>query len=218
MDDDDHEGREWLVWAGQSAPAKFEVMGRMAVGDVLADDARVSKLEVRWPMPGREASWTVVPTLRPTAEGLRITGLRIEPTSPGYDEGLSDYLLAALRLGPLRAAIQGDLGQLSAILPSAFVSMVHAPRPGNKARPELFYARVAAEFVEALNVAPDRPIAHLVEKDPKVPAWKWRARTKTAMDRGMLTNRPPGNAGRAGGELTPKAIELLAKGGRQWPV
>jgi hypothetical protein len=85
-------------------------------------------------------------------------------------------------------------------------------RPGRAGRPDVFYAEWAERYVAALEVAPSRPIAHMVERaaargefwtDKQVRAYLNRAR-----NRGLLTSPEPG---RAGGEMTAEAVQMLKR-------
>lgn len=84
-------------------------------------------------------------------------------------------------------------------------------RPGRAGRPDVFYAAHAERYVAALEVAPDRPIKHLIQAAKNEGRWEtegqWRAWLNRARMRDLLTDAPPG---KAGGELTPRATALLA--------
>ena len=78
------------------------------------------------------------------------------------------------------------------------------PRPGRSGRPDIFYARLAAEYIELLRTG-STPTKDLAEKHHYSPA-SMRDYLNKARSRGLLT-RP--QRGRAGGELTDKARRLL---------
>lgn len=91
---------------------------------------------------------------------------------------------------------------------------VETPRPGQRGRPELFYAKVALDYVRARQKAPDTPIRAMVEAaraaGEHATEDELRARLRRARARKLLTAAP---RGKAGGELTPKARKLLAAAG-----
>jgi hypothetical protein len=86
------------------------------------------------------------------------------------------------------------------------------PIPGRPGRDDLFYAQWAQRYVRALQAAPHSPIAHLVatSDNPGTTSDEIRARVRRARERELLTPAPKG---RAGGELTDKATELLRYAG-----
>jgi hypothetical protein len=86
------------------------------------------------------------------------------------------------------------------------------PYPGRPGRDDLFYAQWAERYVEALDVAPDKPIKHLVDVgDEVVTGDEVRARLRRARERGLLTS--PARKGVPGGELTDKAKRVLHEAG-----
>jgi hypothetical protein len=83
------------------------------------------------------------------------------------------------------------------------------PRPGRRGRDDIYYARLAAEYVELLTTS-STPTKDLAEKH-HYSATVMRDYLNQARSRGLLT-RP--ERGRAGGQLTEKARDLLTKKGR----
>jgi hypothetical protein len=79
-----------------------------------------------------------------------------------------------------------------------------ARRPGRRGRGDLFYARWAAEYVEALRES-DRPNVVIAERHGYGVSTV-RELVHEARHRDLLT---PGSRGKAGGSLSDKAIELL---------
>jgi hypothetical protein len=79
------------------------------------------------------------------------------------------------------------------------------PRPGRKGRPDVFYARLAAQYVELLKSTstPTKDLAKLRNYSDS----STRDLLNQARARGLLTRSAKG---RAGGELTEKARELLS--------
>lgn len=82
-------------------------------------------------------------------------------------------------------------------------------RPGRRGRPDVFYARLAAEYVELLS-ASSTPTKDLAEKHD-YSATSMRDYLNQARVRGLLTRS---QQGRAGGELTEGALKLLSKHGK----
>lgn len=78
-------------------------------------------------------------------------------------------------------------------------------RAGRRARPDIDYARAAARYVELLDQLVEQP-THVLADELALSATQTRSLLGQARARGLLTKAP---AGRAGGRLTPKAIELL---------
>jgi hypothetical protein len=81
-----------------------------------------------------------------------------------------------------------------------------ARRPGRPRRPDLFYVRVAARYVEQLEAGSSTPTAD-VAKGSNYSAAHVRDALHEARVRGLLT--PPPSKGRPGGQLTTRAHELL---------
>ncbi len=78
------------------------------------------------------------------------------------------------------------------------------PRPGRRGRADESYAQLAADYVAACQTSttPVKDLADIAHLSPKT----IRNHLNAARQRGLLTSAP---AGRSGGELTPKAIDLL---------
>ena len=89
---------------------------------------------------------------------------------------------------------------------------LRTPYPGRPGRDDLFYARWAQRYVEALKAAPAKPVKHLevTSDEPGVTGDEIRARLRRARERRLLTAAPKG---RPGGELTDKANALLREAG-----
>ena len=81
-------------------------------------------------------------------------------------------------------------------------------RPGRKGRPDVFYARLAAEYVDLLSTS-STPTKDLAERHCYSPT-SIRDYLNQARTRGLLTRS---QRGRAGGELTAYALKLLSKRG-----
>jgi hypothetical protein len=92
-----------------------------------------------------------------------------------------------------------------------------AKRPGRAGRPDEFYARWAAAYVERLAAGSGHPVSDLATRPPvRIEGFDLsdviqsrntvRAIIQEARRRGLLSAGP---AGRAGGELTDKAVHIL---------
>lgn len=97
------------------------------------------------------------------------------------------------------------------MLESAGVAHVTAPRKrrGRPGRPDIFYARLAASYVEALMAGSRSPTADVAKNFLYSPEHV-RDAIHTARERGLLS-RPPGK-GRPGGQLTERAKAMLDGG------
>ncbi len=86
------------------------------------------------------------------------------------------------------------------------------PRPGKAGRADIWYAKLASDYVEQCSVT-RKPIAVMAAAQSYSPQ-RIRNSVDEARRRGLLT--PPPRPGIAGGELTPKAAALLesTKGGQ----
>jgi hypothetical protein len=93
-------------------------------------------------------------------------------------------------------------------LPLFSEQALEAPRRvGRRGRPDLYYARLAAAYVSAVESGNPRPVAAVAEQlgDGYSSAYV-RDALHRARERGLLI-RPP--RGRAGGRLTNKALAML---------
>ena len=90
-------------------------------------------------------------------------------------------------------------------------ALAEVPRPGRRGRPDLFYAQIAAMYVDELPSS-KRPVAAVAEElkysADTVSGWLDEARRRR-----LLTRPPKSNGrrsgGRAAGQLTANAIRLL---------
>jgi hypothetical protein len=96
-------------------------------------------------------------------------------------------------------------------------------RPGRAGRPDSFYLVWAVAYVERLKVGSRHPVKDLAEHPPKVVRGYISDADVTseatvrdfihqARERGLLTRSPKG---RPGGELTPKAEQLIKRAARK---
>ncbi len=193
-----------------TGPALIWVEHRDVTGLVfkveLTADGKVAGFHVR-PLVFRsekEGAETVVyvddDSTPPTAEHLTARRLRNLPVGEVCDTALTR----------VRQTLDAVLGS-SASRTGWGQIVTDKRRPGRSGRPDFFYAQVAAEYVQLLDEPGAKPVKALAERnqlgESTVRNLLYEARTRR---RGpLLTKAPPG---RAGGELTQKAISLLRKG------
>ncbi len=151
--------------------------------------------------------WRVLPEVDVTDAGLRLRRLVIEPAGPVTpDAGITTRMLRQIRTGLLIASLRAASRQAMRYGGRA-PDLSVATRVGRRGRDESYYARWAAEYVGALTRS-GNPAADLAARH-NLSASQVRNLVHACRKRGMLTAAPPG---RAGGELTARAIELLKEG------
>lgn len=147
--------------------------------------------------------WRILPEVAVTDRGLLLRRLVIEPSDGMPEPGITTRMLRQLRTGDLIAALRAAARQNEQIFGDA-PDLSVTTRVGRRGRDDLYYARWAVAYVEAL-ARSARPIEDLAARH-NLSASQIRNLTHACRRRGMLTASPPG---RAGGELTPRAIALL---------
>jgi hypothetical protein len=166
--------------------------------------------EVSVPLPGHP-EWKITATFVRQDDQVVVESCAISPAGDKVPAGgLTARQLRRATLGDLtREAARGLVGELmSAIAPDTTQTRVDdhvALHPGRAGRDDHFYAVWAARYVERAAYTP-RPIAELAELHDRPPA-RMREYIAQARRRGLLTET---TRGRSGGELTDKAITLLA--------
>ena len=152
--------------------------------------------------------WQAVAVISATDAGLQIDRLTIEPwgdaAPPG---GITTRMLRQVRTGAIIASARAAARAIGAILPDAAPDLSVSERVGRRGRDDRFYARWAAEYADALSRSPN-PIAEMAGRHHLSPS-QVRNLVHACRNKKMLTAAPPG---RAGGELTARAIELLKEG------
>jgi hypothetical protein len=147
--------------------------------------------------------WRILPEFDITETGLRLRRLVIEPSEPGVPaSGITTRMLRQLRTGDLLAALRAATRQVVALTGAPDLDVSH--RAGRRGRDDLYYARWAAEYADALTRS-GNPVAEMAGRH-HLSASQVRNLVHACRKRKMLTAAPPG---RAGGELTARAIELL---------
>jgi hypothetical protein len=152
--------------------------------------------------------WQVVAEVATTDAGLQIDRLTVEPwgdvVPPG---GITTRMLRQIRTGAIIASYRAAARAIGAILPEAAPDLSVSERVGRRGRDDRFYARWAAEYVNALTRS-GNPVAEMAARH-HLSASQIRNLVYACRKKDMLTAAPPG---RAGGELTARAIELLREG------
>jgi hypothetical protein len=148
--------------------------------------------------------WRILPDVAVTERGLMLRRLVIEPASgmPGPD--ITTRMLRELRTGKLLAALRAAQRQASTVAPGVPPDLTVSKRAGRRGRPDLYYARWAAAYTEALAQSA-HPVDDLAAQYNLSPS-QIRNLVHASRKRALLTASPPG---RAGGELTPRARQLL---------
>jgi hypothetical protein len=151
--------------------------------------------------------WRIIPDVEVTERGLRLRRLVIErdPSKPmrPEDSGITTRMLRDIHTGPLIASVRVAAAQHKALFGSA-PDLSVGRRVGRAGRDDLYYAQWAAAYVAALAQSP-HPVDDLAAQHNRS-ASQIRNLVHACRKRKMLTAAPPG---RAGGELTARAIELL---------
>lgn len=149
--------------------------------------------------------WQVVAEIVTTDTGLQIDRLTIEPwgnvTPPG---GITTRMLRQVRTGAIIAAYPAPARVFGLIQPDSVPDLSVSERAGRRGRDDRFYARWAAEYVGAFSRS-GHPVAEMASRHSLSPS-QVRNLVHACRRRGMLTSAP---SGRAGGELTARAIDLL---------
>lgn len=159
--------------------------------------------------------WEVRVDLRRGDGGVVLDRLEVLPGAVGASTPLGSGVLRELGLDWLRAAIERGLrdGHVRAVLPGWYDDLVARPRPGRAGRHDIEYAHWAARYVRAVEEDARAPVKYLVDRFAGVEyvsEQSLRAILHKARQRELLTAAPPG---RAGGDLTDKARDLLREAG-----
>lgn len=150
--------------------------------------------------------WRILPEVVTTEAGLLLKSLRVEPANGMPAAGITTRMLRQIRTGDLYAALRAASRQAGAyvgVTPDVSVGT----RVGRRGRGDRYYAVWAAEYVEALTRSV-RPVDDLAQRH-NLSASQIRNLMHSCRRRGLLTASPPG---RAGGELTSRARDLLEEG------
>jgi hypothetical protein len=157
---------------------------------------------------------------QPAEPTLAAMYTRLKGTGPGHATdapAITANLLRSIRLGEIQDAARAGVVRTAGLLQSSPELAEHwgrafhdAPRPGRRGRDDRAYAEVAALYVKACSSGSRRPLADLAKRlgysESRLRSILNAARSER---RGLLTKAP---RGRHGGELTPKALDLLQKG------
>jgi hypothetical protein len=136
--------------------------------------------------------------------------LRLLPLGAMEVDARRAFVEAYSDLADFLGALSDDLGMgdvVAALQPAldAFGDGWSPKRSGRRGRPDVDYARAAARYVELVAALAEQPTVELADELALSPT-QARSVLAQARARGLLTEAPKG---RAGGRLTPKAVELL---------
>jgi hypothetical protein len=149
--------------------------------------------------------WRILPEVDVTEAGLLLRRLVIEPSGPVPPAGITTRMLRQLRTGDLIAALRAASRQSARYFGESPDLSVNT-RVGRRGRDDLYYARWAAAYTDALTRSA-RPVADLATRH-NLSASQIRNLMHACRRRRLLTASPPG---RPGGQLTPRAISLLTE-------
>jgi hypothetical protein len=217
------------------------LVGEFAPKARLPGVGELSELRASWawvevPL-GDEESWWVAALFTRREDRAAIVELRVFPgedrddpdaapeigewsrTANGLTDlppgGITARLLRDISVSDLEQTLQEALHESSThpVLRAIARDVdAHSERPGRRGRPDLHYARWAARYVDALRHS-STPNAHLADEAGLRPE-QVRDAIHEARARGLLTKT---GRGRAGGQLTTKAVNLLAEQERKRP-
>jgi hypothetical protein len=153
--------------------------------------------------------WRFVARIAETDAGLQVDRLVIEPSGKVAPfGGITTRMLREIRTGAIIASARMTGRVLASYLPDGAPDLSVSERVGRRGRDDRFYARWAAEYVAAC-ARSTRPVADLAARHHLSPSQVRNLVHACRHKRGMLTDPLPG---KAGGELTDRAIELLKEG------
>jgi hypothetical protein len=168
----------------------------------------IDVLDVTDPLPDHP-SYTVTGSFALSNQGPHLIGLRFSPSSyPTLPPPtLTAVMIRSASVSRLYELVRGYVSispQLEIPLDIDLEEFAHNPRPGRRGRPDAFYARLAAQYVELLKTSstPTKDLAAMRDYS----ASSTRDFLNQARKRGLLTRS---DMGRAGGVLTDRARELL---------
>lgn len=201
---------EWCVEVGRLVPA--------GSADHVDQAPKVITAEARVPLDVQ--GWSAVVSYRLEA-GAVTPGVRFEADGPDVAGVSLRALMRALGLGGRHREVERDLrGDLVGLmLPMEWheTRMATVRKPGRTGRTDAELALWARRYVEALaavNASEGRSVyAVMAERWPGYAYETLKGYVRQAREprRGLLTDPPGGRGrGRQGGELTPKALALLA--------
>lgn len=155
-----------------------------------------------------DPAWRFVAKVDTSSDELPLVYLSLDPaTLSPPSSGLTTETLRNVRTGDLHATARQWLALPPAVGPGLRVdrdALGHPRRPGRRGRPDVFYAQWAARYVRELVRGGD--VIERLARRHHFSTGTVRHFLQVARERDLLTKAPPG---RAGGQLTEKAISLL---------
>ncbi|HWT78643.1 MAG TPA: hypothetical protein VN648_07550 [Candidatus Methylomirabilis sp.] len=162
-------------------------------------------LEIRHPSDRR---WAITATFQVSLDEFPLVAVALSPATLWPPRGgLTAEVWRGVRINDLHS-----MAQQAARLPLGVGLGLkievdrrgRVRRPGRRGRDDLFYAGWAAKYLDSVATGP-APLARLADKE-HLNESTIRGILQEARRRGLLTEPPPG---RAGGQLTDKALALL---------
>lgn len=178
--------------------------GRLVLADWSLDSDTGQFDEVVCELP-EYPGWRILVDVQADENGLALRRLVVEPAAEMPSGGITTRLLRDLHTGELIAALRAAARQAKRYV-GVEVKIEKPNRVGRRGREDLYYAEVAAAYVDALGNTP-HAAAHVASANHLSPS-QLRNLLTAARKRGLLTDAPKG---RPGGELTPLAKRLLSE-------
>lgn len=187
-------------------PTYFELYEER--GEVPLEQLDEDRVAVWERLPGNP-EYAVVGTFFIGARGPQLVGLSFNPWSwqKWPPEMLTTAMIRSAPLDRLYELVRHGVANAQALSLDLDVDVkefTRNRRPGRSGRPDVFYARLAAEYVELLTTS-STPTKDLAERH-NYSSTSMRDYLNQARSRDLLTPSP---SGRAGGQLTDKARRLL---------
>lgn len=200
----------------------FHIVGIYRLGDGLACSLWLTQRRTAWEVAGvtvhaeRDVMYAGPMILRPDGRPFDVVSVSVDPTTRDLaadateapPPAVTSRLLRDLPLGAIADDLRNRLRAEGFDDVADYFRMASVERrPGRRRQPDEFYAQVAAAYIRALEAGSRSPARDIAEAESysvsQVNNWIHEARRRE-----LLTSAPPG---RAGGELTVRARELLAK-------
>ena len=177
-------------------------------GEVPLEQLDEDRVAVWERLPGNP-EYAVVGTFFISTRGPQLVGLSFSPWSwqKWPPEMLTTAMIRSAPLDRLYELVRHGVANSQALSIDLDVDVkefARNRRPGRSGRPDVFYARLAADYIELLSTS-STPTKDLAKRH-NYSATSMRDYLNQARLRGLLTRSQPGHAG---GELTEKAIRLL---------
>jgi hypothetical protein len=190
---------------GMTVYEEVEELGREAFRQLGPDECET------WIQLPANPAYAVTGVFYLSERGPQLSGMYFAPWSrlPWPPPMLTKAMIRSVPVDQLYEQVRGYVAispRIGVALDVDLTEFARNPRPGRRGRPDIFYAVLAAQYVELLD-GRSAPTAALAELR-NLSASQTRDLLHQARGRGLLTSPP---RGRSGGELTEKAKKLLSK-------